>query len=293
MNADSVLLFVEPARNPRVYHETISSLRSWVRDPRDDASLDDAVRGRRALAVIPAGLSGAAAKRFAADGVTVRVLPRDHWHNALPMPFRIMLLAIAITGAIAFVRSEAFFVWASPAMVMLLLVAAWQRLRVPLIRFPLTTPALPASARATLSRSLAALRAGRARTLLLDLARVAEHTYSGLPALFREHDLGRSIVDLVTEAGPLAQEADRLSAIADGVGENATPSAGDAAQLRAAAEQRIALLQQTLQLLGRIARDGAASDRSVAAEVGLLLGRVRQEHGYRTAAEEVVEETLR
>lgn len=280
------LLVVRPPIDSGARATVESSLRHWL----GSAGIDDAVqataRGRRIIAVIPGALAALAGQNLAAAGVPNRVLRTSDWYRALPPQFTLMLGAIAVTGGLAGVRAASLMLWGTPLLITLLLVAAWQQLRTPLLRFARSEPLLPAEARAAFTRALVQLPAGRPRELLLDLARAAEHTYASLPDVFRNHALGDSVVELVLEAASLSLETSRLQSVE-------TELRGDegisqtAATLQAAVQVRIDLLTRALGALGRIARDATDSTKRTS-EMQQLIEQLRREQQLRGEGEAAV-----
>jgi hypothetical protein len=137
---------------------------------------------------------------------------------------------------------------------------------------------------------LAKVPEGSVRDHVVELARVGEATYASLPLPFRASALGEAVVSLLDEVGPLGLETARLEEIAEGRG--GRPGNMDGARLRAALEKRHRLLEQTVDVLTRIARHGAESDEAAVVEASALLGEVRAEAERRVLAEAEVEALL-
>jgi hypothetical protein len=290
---DQRLLIVQPPAEPGAFATVETALRVWLGSADTGDAVKATARGRRIIAVIPAALAGRAAHNLAAAGVPNRVLLAADWYRALPPHFALMLAAIAVAGGLAGIRAASLMLWGTPLLMTLLLLAAWQQLRTPLLRFARTEPVLPIAARTALARALVQLPAGTPRELLLDLARAAEHTYAALPEAFRANALGDSVVELVLEAGSLSVETSRLQAVGN---ELQTTIAGEqratSESLEAAVQARIALLGQALVTLGRIARDSADSTQRTS-EMQQLIEQLRREQHWRGEGEDAVETLLR
>jgi hypothetical protein len=114
------------------------------------------------------------------------------------------------------------------------------------------------------------------RSLVLDLARVGEATYASLPPALRTATLGASVVALVDEVGPLGLETARLQVIEQTRGSRPGDNGGTTDPgLREACAKRVRLLEQTVEVLTRIARHGADSDEAALVEASALLDEVR------------------
>ena len=283
------LVFVAQQPTAMGRADVVRSLREFLSAPRAHADFAEAALGRRPLAIVPAATSAQALRTLEAAGLHVRMLPFGAWPRALPVSFVAMALAILLVGMFAGIRAIPMLLWASPIVAGLLLFGAAVQLTRPLIGVQTSPSVLPPNVRAVLAESLAILGEGRARTLLLDIARLGESTYASLPPAFRTASLGESVLELLTEAGPLALEAAQLENIANDL-QHLTGAAPVAEFPRssAAAQAHFDLLEHVIALLGRIAREGAESH----AEVSELVQRVRAEAAQRLEAEKMVASLL-
>ena len=271
------LLFLRPVNALR--RGVLSNrLHNWT-GVRSLSSLDEVMKGRQPLARLASSAITAVAGGLAEQGITVRVFPEQEWYRALPVSFVAMILCVLAVGAAAGLQGVTILSLGSPVAALLLMWAASIQLRKPLLSFPRSSALLPATTRSTLADSVVQLPEGRVRSLVLDIARAGEATYGSLPEPFRISGLGESVISLVGEAGSLGLETERLQVIVQ------SGRAGNAARLHQACEERIRLLEQTLDMLGRIAQHGAESDEAAATEASELLGQVRAESTRRVEAE--------
>jgi hypothetical protein len=265
--------------------DVIRNLRELLNAPRTHHDFAETARGRKPLAIVPAAWTGPALRKLEVAGLQGRVLRFHEWPRALPTSFVMMAVAVLVVGILAGLRVAPMLVWASPLAALLLLFGAAMQLTHPLLAPPSSPSVLPRSVRAALADSLAILSEGRARSLLLDIARLGESTFASLSPAFRSASLGGSVLELLSEAGPLALEAAQLEIIANDLKHLTEPAAVVEHQRTSAAVQaHFALLEHVVALLGRIAREGADSH----AEVGELVQRVRAEAAQRLEAEKLV-----
>jgi hypothetical protein len=265
--------------------DVVRSLRELLSAPQTHGDFAETARGRKPLAIVPAALTVPVMRRMEGAGLQARVLPFSQWPRALPASFVLMAVAVLLVGLITGLRAVPMLVWASPLVALLLLVGAAIQLTRPLLGGPSTRSVLPDSVRTALAESLAILVEGRARTLLLDIARLGESTFATMSPAFRNASLGESVLELLTEAGPLALEAAQLEVIANDLkGLSGTVAAAEYQRSSAAVRAHFTLLEHVIALLGRIVRAGAESH----AEVSELVQRVRAEAAHRLEAEKMV-----
>jgi hypothetical protein len=282
------LLMVQPAADPGAQRTVELSLRHWLQHS-DERAVEAVMRGQRILAALPATVSDAARRTLERAGVPTRSLPTRQWHHVLPAPFRMMLIGMTVTGVLAGMRAATVLLWLTPLMLALLVIAAWQEVRKPLWQFARTHATLPATARDALATSLQRLPAGRARELLLDLARVGESTYASLSEAFRRASLGESVVELIIEASRLSVETDQLETVALELQLAGAERGHDTHALEQAVASRVALLQRALAVLARIAKEGSASSE---AEMTRLIEQLRTEAEWRVQGEAAVQQLL-
>jgi hypothetical protein len=265
------------------------NLRGVIGSDVSHQELSEVTLGRQPLAFLPRALAQRAAGVLENVGLRARVVPKNALHRALPMNFVVMVVAVLLVGSYAGLRGAPLFLPASPLLAAALLFAANLQLGKPLLATPASTALLPEHVRESLADALADLRDERARTLLLDIARTGEATFSALPEAFRTAALGESVVELLSEAGPLAREAAHLREIATELGvRSEQQTAVEGQQIDEAANARYALLENVLALLGRVAREGAQSHE----EVSQLVQQVREESSRRVEAENAVSALL-
>ncbi len=286
---DRQLVFVAPQPTAMGRADVVRHLREFLNAPRVHADLSEAARGRKPLAIVPSALSAAALRSLDAAGVQGRVVPYRAWPRALPMSFALMTALVLLIGMLAGTRALPMLVWASPVVALLLLSGAAYQLTRPLIPMQHSPSVLPPTVRALLADALVSLKKGQVRSLLLDIARVGESSFAALSPAFRAAPLGQSVLELLTEAGPLATETAQLENIAYELAPRVGPAAAaEFERLSEAVTARVQLLEHVIALLGRIAREGADSLE----EASALVQRVRAEAAYRVGAETIVAKVL-
>ena len=283
------LIMVRPAVDRGAQSELRDSLRRWLVSNGTNGSIERTARGMRTLAIVPAAIAPGAVRAFETAGIATRALPMQQWPKALPVSFITMIAAVAMAGELAGWRAAAMLLWTTPAMVILLMTAAWLELRKPLIRFTRTVPALPGSVRRVTAAAITELPPGRTRGIILDLAAVGEKTFASLSPSFRKAALGQSVVELVSEAAALGLEINRLESIASAL-ERSVDAQQQAAlcELQNGIEARVKLLGEARGLLARIAGNQAELEDGVASEVKRLVEQVRNEQRWRLEGEAAV-----
>src|SRR5688572_1377601 len=128
------LIMVRPAVDRGAQSELQHALRLWLGSSGNDGGIAQTARGHRTLAIVPAAIAPGAVRAFETAGIATRALTMQQWPKALPASFITMIAAVALAGELAGWRAAALLFWTTPAMVMLLLTAAWLELRKPLIR---------------------------------------------------------------------------------------------------------------------------------------------------------------
>jgi hypothetical protein len=240
-------------------------LRGWGGGRARSSALAEVIKGRQPLARVPQTIARPALGSLAAQGISARALGAERWYRALPASFVLMVICVVAAGALAGTQGVPALQMLSAAVALTLLWGARLQLRRPLLGVPRSVAVLPSDTRGVLAASLAKLPPGRVQTLVLDLARVGEATYASLPLSLRSSALGESVIALVNEVGPLGLETARLQVIEQT--RRGRPGKSPDADLRAACEERLQLLEQTVDVLTRIARQGAESGDAAAVEI--------------------------
>ena len=280
---------VRPAVDRGAHSELQDALRMWLGAGGNNGGIAQTARGNRTLAIVPAAIAPGAVRAFETAGIATRALPIQQWPKALPASFITMLAAVAMAGEVAGWRAAPMLLWTTPAMVLLLMTAAWFELRKPLVRFTRTAPALPGNVRRVMAAAIAELPMGRTRGVVLDLASVGEKTFASLSPSFRKAALGQSVVELVTEAAALGLEIDRLENVASALGRSSDTEQQTALnELHSGIEARVKLLGEARGLLARIAGNQAELEDGVASEVKRLVEQVRNEQRWRLEGEAAV-----
>ena len=283
------LIMVRPAVDRGAQSELQHALRTWLGSSSNNGGIGQTARGNRTLAIVPAAIAPGAIRAFERAGITTRAVPMQQWPKALPASFITMLAAVAMAGEVAGWRAAAMLLWTTPALVLLLMTAAWLELRKPLVRFTRSAPALPGSVRRVIAAAITELPTGRTRAIVLDLAAVGEKTYASLSPSFRKASLGESVIELLSEAAALGLEISRLENIASALAAPADTKQQTALnELHTGIEARVMLLGQARGLLARIAGNHAEVEDAVASEVKRLVEQVRNEQHWRLEGEAAV-----
>lgn len=283
------LIMVRPAVDRGAQSELQHALHLWLGSGGNDSGVAQTAQGNRTLAIVPAVIAPGAVRAFETAGIAARALPMQQWPKALPASFITMIAAVTMAGELAGWRAAAMLLWTTPAMVILLMAAAWLELRKPLVRFTRTAPALPASVRRAIAAVITELLPGRTRGIILDLAAVGEKTFASLSPSFRNAALGQSVVELVSEAAALSLEINRLESIVSALERPVNVEEQTALnELRTGIEARVKLLGEARSLLARIAGNQAELEDGVASEVKRLVEQVRNEQRWRLEGEAAV-----
>jgi Protein kinase domain len=288
---DDVLVFLEwttPGSARRAVRET---LEERIGTGASAAGRDAAAAGERPLLRVPAEAGARVVELLEAQGLSARTESRTAaWRAAVPPAIVVLGGVVAVTGAAAgFAAATPVLLVTSPAVAVGLVTLA-----VALRRAPVWNPSstrssrLPAEAERAAVRALAALPAGAARALLIDLLRRADAvTASGQEAngldqlVIAACDAARDLAALEQHLAAFDARRDRLT--------DAPPGWLEA--LSRCERGRDLLTQRLLEASAALSRRQAATVEGEGAETLTALVRDMGEEGRRqeAAAREVAE----
>ena len=283
------LVFIRAGSDTRMRWTASERLTAWLNIPPSQRSFGDALHGRQPLLAVAPTHAQAAVRALQQLELPARALSSASWYRALPPMYLLMLFAVLMAGTIAGVRAVPMLSWASWLVVGALVYGARDYLRRPAFALSAGEATLPQTARIAAASALARLNTGDERDSLLDLVRVAEQTYSALPAGFQQGDLGSLVVEITATAGPLAVEAERLRKVSVEL-RNSEASSDDIVVIESAARARLDLLHNAVDTLADVARHSA--DPTVAATMRKLLVDLRAAASHRVEAEAAIDRML-
>ncbi len=138
--------------------------------------------GHRALIRVPGNTAGRVLAYLAGHGIpAVGRTTRRVWAS-VPMPFYGLVMAMAIIGSLAGIATGPIFLWTSPLLAALMLVAAQSRLRRPVIDAHGPRSAFAPEIERAVVSTLTSLPDGKARALLAELVQAAGSLAEGTQA---------------------------------------------------------------------------------------------------------------
>jgi hypothetical protein len=290
-DGDDVLVFLEwttPGSARRAVRET---LEDRIGRGASAAARDSAAAGERPLLRVPAEAGGRVVELLEAQGLPARTESRTaSWRAAVPPAIVVLASVVTVTGGVAaFAAATPMLLVTSPAFALGLVLLAVALRRVPVWN-PSSTrrSTLPADAERAAVRALAALPAGAARALLVDLLRRADtvtaagNGANGLDQLvIAACDAARDLAGLEQHLGAFDAQRDRLA--------DAPPGWLDA--LSRCERGRDLLTQRLLEASAALSGRQAATVAGEGAETLAALVRDLGEEGRRQeeAAQEVAE----
>ncbi|HET8623176.1 MAG TPA: serine/threonine-protein kinase [Gemmatimonadales bacterium] len=167
------LVFVDPPPVIGGLTAAIDALASMAATVPHAADLAAAARGSRALVRTAGGTADQVLARFRERGVPVRAVRRGHAWSAVPPTLYGLAGSIGIVGMYAGTSSAALWT-GTPLVVGVLLLAAHRVVQRPVFAARVRRPSLPPTVDRKVSDTLGRLPAGPARSLLLDLVRLAD-----------------------------------------------------------------------------------------------------------------------
>jgi hypothetical protein len=287
---DDVLVFLEWTTPGPARRAVRESLEERIGTGASAVSRDAAAAGERPLLRVPAEAGARVVELLEAQGLPARTESRAAaWRAAVPPPILVLAAVVTATGAAAGVAAATpVLLITSPAFA-----AGLVTLAVALRRAPVWNPSstrrstLPAEAERAAVRALAALPAGAARALLIDLLRRADAVTTGKEGNGLEQlviaacDAARDLAGLEQHLGAFDAQRDRLA--------DAPPGWLDA--LSRCERGRDLLTQRLLEASAAVSGRQAATISGDGAETLAALVRDLGEEGRRQeeAAREVAE----
>jgi serine/threonine-protein kinase len=203
-----------------------------------------------------------------------RAIPASRAWTMIPAGYATMLLAVTIAGLGAGFAAAPVLLWTTPVIGGLLLYAAGQTVRTPLVASPRGTRGLPPALEAQVVRALAELPSGTAQSLLADVTRLARPLFGRLERAGADRDSPTTLHDLVGSACVAATD---LAMLDDNLGRfereraRAAPHAAEWLDALARSERaRDALVQRLLEAMTVLGRLQSQATSAVTAEDGTL-----------------------
>src|SRR6267378_1963963 len=217
---DDVLVFLEWTTPGPARRAVRESLEERIGNGASAVSRDAAAAGERPLLRVPAEAGARVVELLEAQGLPARTESRTAaWRAAVPPPILLLAGVVTATGAAAGVAAATpVLLVTSPAFA-----AGLVTLAVALRRAPVWNPSstrrspLPAEAERAAVRALAALPAGAARALLIDLLRRADAVTTGKEGngldqlVIAACDAARDLAGLEQHLGAFDAQRDRLA----------------------------------------------------------------------------------
>ena len=220
--------------------------------------------------------------------VPARAVPANRRWSRLPGGYATMVAAVSVAGLGAGLAAMPVLLYTTPLMCGLLLIAAGQKLRTPLMESRPASRDLPAELESRVVRTLAELPPGTARNLLADVTRLARPLFGRMARLGDDRNSAPVLHELVTSACAAATDLAMLDdSLARFERERARASAPAADWLDALARSeraRDALVQRLLEAMAVLGRLQSQATFSVSAE-DAALAEVTRELGAEASAQ--------
>ena len=226
-----------------------------------------------------------------------RAVPASRRWSRLPAGYVTMVLAVSLAGVGAGLVVMPILLYTTPIMCGLLLLAAGEKLRTPLMAPAAASRDLPPELESGVVRTLAELPPGTARNLLADVTRLARPVFGRLARLGDDRSTTPVLHELVTSACTAATDLAMLDeSLTRFERERARASAPAADWLDALARSeraRDALVQRLLEAMAVLGRLQSQATFAVTAEDGALAEVTRElgaeALGQAAAAREIAE----
>lgn len=210
-------------------------------------------------------------------------VPRSKLWARVPPAYAGMLAAVVLAGIGAGLAAMPLLLWTTPVMGGLLLAAAAQRLRSPLVEPATAARDLPAELEAAVVRTLAELPGGTARGLLADITRLARPLFHRASRMGEASDLVTPLEELVRSACEAAADLAMLDdTLARFESERARAVSAPADWLDALSRSeraRDALVQRLLEAMAVLGRLQGQATFAIAAGDGALAEASRELRG--------------
>ncbi len=215
---DDVLVFLERTTPGPARRAVREALEERLGTRASAANRDSAAAGERPLLRVPAEAGARVVELLEAQGLPARTESRTaSWQAAVPPPIMVLAGVVAATGAAAgFAAAAPMLLVTSPAVAAGLVTLAVALRRAPVWNPPSTRRStLPADAERAAVRALAALPAGAARALLIDLLRRADAVTAGGEGASRLDQLVIAACDAARDLAALEQHLGAFDARRD------------------------------------------------------------------------------
>jgi hypothetical protein len=203
-----------------------------------------------------------------------RAIPASRAWTMIPGGYATMVLAVTVAGVGAGLATMPLLLWTTPVMGVLLLYAAGQTVRSPLVASSARAGELPAALEAQVVRALAELPPGTAQSLLADVTRLARPLFSRLERAGAGGDSSTVLHELVgsacVAATDLAMLDDNLGRFERERSRAASPPSEWLDALARSGRARDALVQRLLEAMTVLGRLQSQATSAVAAEDGTL-----------------------
>ncbi|HEU5041282.1 MAG TPA: serine/threonine-protein kinase, partial [Gemmatimonadales bacterium] len=254
-------------------------------------------RGERPLfRVTPEG-SARVVEALGRHRLPARAIPSRRRWTRMPDGYLTMVAAVSLTGLGAGLAAMPILLWTTPLMGGLLLVAAGEKLRAPLVEPAAAPRELPAELESRVVRALAELPPGTARSLLADVTRLARPLFARLTRAADDRGQTPVLQELVTSA---CEAATDLAMLDDGLArfERQRARAAGPGQdwldaLARSERARDALVQRLLEAMAVLGRLQSQATWAVAEEDGTLAEVTRELRSEAAAQAAAAEEIAR
>ena len=292
---DDVLIFLQPPAEKAEREAIVVRLAELL--PEVPVGARAAGRGERPLLRVTAPGSRRVLEALTRRGLPARAVPPTRVWSMLPPAYATMLLAVAIAGIGAGLGAAPVLLWTTPAIGGLLLLAAGQRLRTPLVQPREHRRDLPAELENRVVRTLADLPPGTAHGLLADVARLARPLFARLADAGDDRGTGALLEELVSSAcmaaADLAMLDDNLARFERTRARAQSPTAEWLDALARSERARDALVQRLLEAMAVLGRLQSQATFELADDDGALAEVTRELRGeadaQAAAAREVAE----
>jgi hypothetical protein len=203
-----------------------------------------------------------------------RAIPASRAWTMIPAGYATMLVAVTIAGLGAGLAAAPLFLWTTPVVGGLLLYAAGQTVRTPLVASSRGAGGLPPALEAQVVRALAELPSGTAQSLLADITRLARPLFGRLERAGEDRDSPTALHDLIgsacAAAGDLAMLDDNLGRFERERARAASHAPEWLDALARSERARDALVQRLLEAMTVLGRLQSQATSAVTAEDGTL-----------------------
>lgn len=230
-----VFLAGRPARGDR--RARIRSVEAMLGEGISDVDARAAAIGLRPLLRAPRAVASRAAEAFRREGLPATAEPPVAAAHRIPRSYTLLVAAGLAVGVAAGAAGSTLVGVSSPLVAALLWLAAFERIRRPLVRVEARPSALPAPAEAGAVAAIASLPDGTASDLLAELLRVARRLASD-PGFESLDPGGRTTADVIAAAVALARDLDRLDGALAAMRETSTRGNLDATRDAVAGAER-------------------------------------------------------